>query len=626
MNAKWIWINENAEKDIYVRFQKKFNSSSGKLKLNISCDSVFCAYINGKLVAFSACADYPDYKLFDEFLVEVEQGENLLEILVWYYGENSQTYITDKPGVWFTVSENNKMIACSDTDTLACFEENFKQNYKKIITYQLGYSFFYDNTLKNKPEYRNCVETGKRIEPIKRPQKNLKLGNRIPVEYHQKEKSLLVDFGKEYAGYVDFDFVSPCKQTLTVAFGEHLKSGHVSRFIGNRDFSFEIKAREGKNVFFIPLRRVAGRYLEVYTKQKITPVYLGLRPVYYPVTEIGTTFDERLLQDIYDTSVRTLRLCIHEHYEDCPWREQALYTMDSRNQMLFGYYAFVEKEYPRSNILLIAKGLRPDGLLSLCFPAGIDIPIPSFSLVYILQVCEYVAHSGDKTLLNEVESVLKTILNTFANRIDETGLIPVFPYPYWNFYEWSEGNHREWEIMRSPDEPYKKDYDLTLNCLFIFAVETLMNYVDCNIDTKGIKNAIIERFYNKEKGVFKNSFSDESFSQLGNSLACLVGLGDSSLVEKIATSNMMTKATLSMKTFVYDALLLVGYGYKRFILEDIKSTYKYMLDAGATSFWETEKGWQDFNGAGSLCHGWSALPIYYFNVLGVIKHNEKGEK
>ena len=40
-----------------------------------------------------------------------------------------------------------------------------------------------------------------------------------------------------------------------------------------------------------------------------------------------------------------------------------------------------------------------------------------------------------------------------------------------------------------------------------------------------------------------------------------------------------------------------------------------MLDKGATTFWETEKGEADFGGAGSLCHGWSAIPIYYFNEL-----------
>ena len=44
-----------------------------------------------------------------------------------------------------------------------------------------------------------------------------------------------------------------------------------------------------------------------------------------------------------------------------------------------------------------------------------------------------------------------------------------------------------------------------------------------------------------------------------------------------------------------------------------------MLYAGATSFWETTNGASDFGFAGSLCHGWSAVPIYIFwrYMLGV---------
>ena len=66
-----------------------------------------------------------------------------------------------------------------------------------------------------------------------------------------------------------------------------------------------------------------------------------------------------------------------------------------------------------------------------------------------------------------------------------------------------------------------------------------------------------------------------------------------------------------MCTFYYDALLKADESYYSFIVEDIKKKYSKMLDAGATTFWETEKGWQDFGNAGSLCHGWSALPVYY---------------
>ena len=58
-----------------------------------------------------------------------------------------------------------------------------------------------------------------------------------------------------------------------------------------------------------------------------------------------------------------------------------------------------------------------------------------------------------------------------------------------------------------------------------------------------------------------------------------------------------------------------GDKYHDFIINDIKTRYKKMLDKGATSFYETEDGEDAFGGAGSLCHGWSAMPIYYLNRI-----------
>lgn len=49
-----------------------------------------------------------------------------------------------------------------------------------------------------------------------------------------------------------------------------------------------------------------------------------------------------------------------------------------------------------------------------------------------------------------------------------------------------------------------------------------------------------------------------------------------------------------------------------------------MLFDGATSFWETLIGSEDFNGAGSLCHGWSAIPVYLY-LKYAFKDIMKGE-
>ena len=81
------------------------------------------------------------------------------------------------------------------------------------------------------------------------------------------------------------------------------------------------------------------------------------------------------------------------------------------------------------------------------------------------------------------------------------------------------------------------------------------------------------------------------------------------------TDRKMIPATLSMKTFVFDALLTFGDSYKAYIMQDIKETYGSMLQAGATTFWETEEGEKAFERTGSLCHAWSAVPILYYHKL-----------
>ena len=104
--------------------------------------------------------------------------------------------------------------------------------------------------------------------------------------------------------------------------------------------------------------------------------------------------------------------------------------------------------FQKQNLLLIAQGQREDGLLSLCFPAGTDVPIPFFSLVYLMQLTEYVQYSGDREILNTVAPVVHRIMSAFTNRIEENGLIAKLPYPYWNFYEWEQESNNEWEITR----------------------------------------------------------------------------------------------------------------------------------------------------------------------------------
>ena len=98
--------------------------------------------------------------------------------------------------------------------------------------------------------------------------------------------------------------------------------------------------------------------------------------------------------------------------------------MDSRNQMLCGYEVFEGYEFPRANLLLMAKSLRPDGLLEMCAPGKCFVNIPSFTAVYPRAVMEYLEHSGEDAFGKEVFPVVEAIVDGFRSRMAPNGLVP----------------------------------------------------------------------------------------------------------------------------------------------------------------------------------------------------------
>jgi hypothetical protein len=308
-----------------------------------------------------------------------------------------------------------------------------------------------------------------------------------------------------------------------------------------------------------------------------------------------------------------------EHYVDCPWREQNLYVFDSRNQMLCGYYAFEEdnKEYVRSNLKLMSADRREDDMFSICAPCGWDLTIPSFSLYYYLAVKEYLEYIGDLSLGYEVYDKLLSVLQVFINNRKD-GLVYKFRGKNnWNFYDWTE--HME-GALHGEEEAIP---DFMINVLFVFALENLKKidallgksflYDEILLETK---TSIKRTFFNRDKGLFSMTENGSEFTVLANSLAVIVGLAEKEESERICealTNRSLVECSLSMKTFKYDALLKIDEGkWLLYVIGEIRKDYTKMLKAGATATWETIDGAKAFNNAGSLCHGWTAIPIYYY--------------
>ena len=625
MKAQWIW-GSSPQPDEYYEFIDTFFFTDTAL-LRISADSNYAVYLNGDFVS---CGQYPDYpydKIYDEIDLTsfCRAGENQLRILAWFNGnETSSTYYPGTAGLLYEISGTD---CFSDATTLARISPAYISHRKQPISSQLGWSYRYDSEKEDEPNgFAPAIVLNRSIPLRKRPCKRpLLLPLQRANEYKRiHDSDVIFDLGKETVGYLSFEFISPCRQEITVAYGEHLIDGCVRRKIDSRDFSISYKAKAGKNRFMGPFLRLAGRYLEFHSEAPLSFETVGIIPSVYPLREQLRPPLSPQQNAIYDLCIETLKLCMHDHYEDCPWREQALYALDSRNQMLCGYYAFKEYEFPRANLELFAEDRRADGLLSICAPTRNPLAIPSFSLHYITACLEYGQHSGDWAFLKTIYPKLCSITETFIKRIKNGLIYPFNDANHWNFYEWSTGL-----IGKSCDPNVP---ELPLNALLsmaLAAMATIAEHLEIPNDYRqqaaALNRRINETFWNGS--IYTDRPQKEQASQLGNALAILCGAADQSkskeLCKRLNSDSTLTPITLSMACFKFDALLKTDRKqYAPLILKEIERIYQPMIDFGSTTVWETEGGAEDFGGAGSLCHGWSAMPIYYYHILNEGDINE----
>ncbi len=694
-NAAWVWPADMGDTpNQYVQFRHEFDlaENAAKPQIQVSCDSNYALWVNGKFVNYGQWHDYPDHKTCDVLpLTGLRRGKNVLAFMVYYQGEGSFQYIKAPPGLLYMLKAG-KTIVSSGRDSVCRRDSGYTQGPIERITGQLGFPFRYD--AKDEDGWRSLdyrkdkAWASPALTPVKdrpvesmRPVHKLRVSERLkptiktqgvftrkltgehPIaEFMQtdflstRHRSeildgmtikadaakkadgvyLVLDLGREEAGLLDLDIEAAAGTVLDIAWGEHLDDMRVRAHVGGRCFGARYVCGEGRKQFTHYFTRLAGQYIQIHISnitKDVTLYYAGLIPVEYPL-EVKGLFEssDSLYNRIYDVSVRTLHLCMHEHYEDCPWREQALYAMDMRNQALAGYYTFGEYTFPVVSLDLLAKGLKPDGFLEMCAPAEINITIPVFTLAWVLAVADHYLYSGDKDAAKRMFPVVKAVLDKCAESSGD-GLLPSPTGDrYWHFYDWADGLSGDGFAKLGTLR-----YDAPLNMFYILALEAgerIANAVGefgfatmCSRHASAVRPQIHERFWDAD-GRSYITFSGEGAplhrSELVQALAILAGVCGAHtaalLRERLADpDNGMVATTLSYSLYKFEALLADPDRYGQRVLDKLSADWGHMLFSGATSFWETIKGSSDFGDGGSLCHGWSGIPAYFYHayVLGV---------
>lgn len=676
--ANWIWCSGSEEKNCYVDFKQCFTcEEEAPAVIELSADGNYALYLNGCFVNSGQYPDYPEYKVFDRLDLQafLKPGDNELLIRVYWPGEDHFSYRAEPAGLIFAVSSGERVLAQSGSNTQAAVNRAFQSKDVPKITAQLGYTFCYDASLAGTEQFEPAAVIEKKADLFPRPIHKVQIGDRLPIQvahfgtFEEKPwetlgqrlqnaalaaKSrmlesfrenwdgtlfsapegdgiyLIIDLSAEQVGYLDLEFDLPEDALVIGGWGEHLEDLRVRAFVGKRNFAFSYRGRAGRNRFFMPLRRLGLRYLQLHIYcHSLNLFYAGIRPTVYPLQEYPISLQDRLHQKIYEVCIRTLRNCMHDHYEDTPWREQGLYTMDSRNEILCGYDIFHETDFPKACLRLIGLSVREDGMAELCSPARAAITIPSFTAIYLVELWEYLQYTDDQAFLLEMLPVAKRIAQAFEDRIDAAaGLLTAFPEScYWNYYEWQDGLSGGYGV-KNPDE---LTYDAPLNAFVSMGFQALEQIyaklgqpeeaAHCRQVWTALNEAMERTFWN---GKWYHSFcriSDgQTFhdAQLTQALMICckaVPAEKQETLRALLKSGPLLPVTLSYSIFKYEALMTDPNNFQ-WMMDDIAQIWGKMLFSGATTFWETAEGASDFHYAGSLCHGWSAVPLHLYHRYG----------
>ncbi|RAP73558.1 alpha-L-rhamnosidase C-terminal domain-containing protein [Paenibacillus montanisoli] len=362
--------------------------------------------------------------------------------------------------------------------------------------------------------------------------------------------------------------------------------------------------------------------LEIETGlQELSLTSIRYRETGYPL-EVESEFDcsDPQFRAMWTMGIRTLQLCMHETYEDCPYYEQLQYTKDTRLMMRYQYGISADDRMARRALHDFHSSQLPSGMLQCRTPSMYTHIIPAFSFDWIYMLQEHLAYFGDLQLVRRYRPTVIALLDWFERKRTAEGLVGGMPPRYWTHFDWVN----EWP---GGAPPLPKDQPMTLHSLMYAAAlnaaadlmqhsgwgELAAEYRDKATD---VNEAVIRACWSEERQLFEDAPNSGSFSQHPQVWAVLSGLieGDEArrLLRRALRVESLPVISLPMTYQLLRALDMTG------LYDEIGTAYwerwRKFIGLELTTFPE-----EDIVGPRSDCHGWSALPLSEFSarILGV---------
>lgn len=341
------------------------------------------------------------------------------------------------------------------------------------------------------------------------------------------------------------------------------------------------------------------------------------------------TMDDPFYSQLVETGFRTLRLCSHETYEDCPYYEQLSYAADN-------YVASQLAATLAGEFTLTAHTLREffwsrtsEGLTQSRYPCRMPQIIPAWSQFWLLNVHTYFQNTGDTALVREVLPGIESVLAWFEQKREDGGEGVVGKLNYWCVLDWSP----DWAKIGTPEsgippgtysEASAANSLLHLWCLKAAAAlnEALDERQAARAHerrAKKLARQINLAFWDSRRGAYRDRRTGENFSQITQALAILSEAAPAArwpLITPHLLDPTFSRTAYFGQYFIFEALAQAGEfarawpAYEAF-RELFAAKPAHPFPEPLTTFPAIPDSHR------SLCHAWSAGSVHHLFASGL---------
>lgn len=657
------------------RFRKKFEAYQGtKMTVHISADSRYTLYINGIRVTAGPAKGDVAHQFYDSIDVTqyLKTGENVIAVSVINYSSIFPTYsgitvpvsimtatpafiaecdVTDANGEKRSFFTDASWLVKIDTAisyaqysepstiTDPCLTIDMSKYPKGWTTGEdtpLGWENAREIDFGYTPEgiMDSCVPFRliPRMIPFMREVYENDASFERSEDFSQSEiDTLLLKGGNVTVGERrTVSFVVKCAREQTAYPQISFKDGKnavITAFYREDDFTPDRPAgrydkiiADGRVHVFEPENFRTFRYVKIVIEtadEPITLTGLRFRFVSYPYNKKAKfASSEKELERLFDISFRTLQLCSHETFEDCPYYEQLQYAGDTNVTSLLAGYMTGDWRLTKQSLWQFYWSQDNEGFPQSRYPTRVPQKIISWALLWVITAYDYYMHTGDKETIMGIASGLKRCLEWFYKYLGNRDLL--CNLPYWKVVDWVDG----W-VGGAPDGAIGGTTAL-ISAQYAVALQKtaeLLSYIgdnakvnEYNAVAAKIVNAINAYCFDDERGYYKNSPDLPAISDSVNAWAILAGCVSGEKAKDIA-SRMLTDDTIQHAT-IYGRFYVLRGVAKAGAYEDLSVLLKPWLNLSKldiTAWPESEFFIR------SMCHAWGGAPAHELlaEVLGV---------